>query len=98
MCSATGEVLVGGYPVALTPAELAVLELLMTNRGHGVTTEAIVEAARLDESSDEWTDPDAIVARLRRKTRVRGRGQAVRKERVQLYFFGDDAEGGAADG
>ena len=93
MCSATGEVWAGGHQVVLTPAELAVLELLMKNRGQGVTTEAIIEAAQLDETSTEWDDPDAIVTQLRRKTGIRGRGQSVRKERVLLYFFGDDEEG-----
>ena len=68
MCSATGEVWAGGHEVLLTPAELAVLELLMTNGGQGVTTEAIIEAAQLDETSPEWDDPDAIVTQLRRKT------------------------------
>ena len=39
------------HEVHLTPAELAVLELLMTNGGKGVTTDAIIEAAQLDETS-----------------------------------------------
>jgi DNA-binding response OmpR family regulator len=96
MHSATGEVWAGTRQVVLTPAELAVLELLMKNRGQGVTTEAIVEAANLDAGSDEGDDPDAIVAKLRRKTGIRGRGPSVRKERVQLYFFGDDEGAGTA--
>ena len=89
----TGEVWSGNHQVALTPAELGVLELLMTSGGQGVTTEAIMTASGLDEDSDEWADPDAIVAQLRRKTGIRGRGQAVRKERVLLYFFGDEDDG-----
>jgi hypothetical protein len=90
MHTATGEVWSGTHEVHLTAAELAVLELLMTNGDKGVTTEAIIAAAQLDESSPEWNDPDAILTQLRRKTRVRGNAQSVRKERVLLYFFGDE--------
>lgn len=92
MRRSTGEVWSGNHQVSLTPAELGVLELLMTNGGRGVTTDAIIAAAGLDEDSGEVVDPDAIVAQLRRKTGVRGRGQAVRKERVLLYFLGDEDE------
>ena len=90
MHTATGEVWSGSHEVNLTAPELAVLELLMTNGDKGVTTDAIIAAAQLDETSPEWNDPDAILTQLRRKTRVRGNAQSVRKERVLLYFFGDE--------
>jgi hypothetical protein len=83
---ARGEVWCGDRRVELSPAELGVLELLMTSGGRGVTRDAIVEAGQLDES-DGPDAVDAIVAQVRRKTGVRGRGNVVRKERVVTYFL-----------
>ena len=58
--------------MSLTPAELGVLELLMTRGERGVTPEAIAEAAGRgldDEPVDPWT---SCSPQLRRKTRVAG--------------------------
>jgi DNA-binding response OmpR family regulator len=85
MRRSTGQVIAHGREVSLTRPELGVLELLLRSGGDGVTPEAIKAAA-----GDGEHDPDAIVAQLRRKTGVRGRGQGVRKERVLLYFLGED--------
>ena len=88
MQRSTGQVIAHGREVSLTSPELGVLELLLRSGTDGVTPDAIKAAA-----GDGAGDPDAIVAQLRRKTGVRGRGQGVRKERVLLYFLGeDDAE------
>ena len=88
MQRSTGQVISHGREVSLSRPELGVLELLLRSGSDGVTPEAIKAAA-----GDGAGDPDAIVAQLRRKTGVRGRGQGVRKERVLLYFLGeDDAE------
>jgi DNA-binding response OmpR family regulator len=83
---ATGEVWSGDHKVDLTPTELRVLELLITNAEHGVTREALVEAGELDEGGGPDA-VDAIVTQVRRKTGIRGRGHAVRKERVVTYFL-----------
>ena len=85
MQRSTGQVIAHGREVSLTRPELGVLELLLRSGSDGVTPEAIKAAA-----GDGAGDPDAIVAQLRRKTGVRGRGQGVRKERVLLYFLGED--------
>ncbi|MET0577988.1 MAG: hypothetical protein ABW122_04975, partial [Ilumatobacteraceae bacterium] len=92
MCPGTGEVWSGKEPISLSPAELAVLELLMRSGGHGVTSEAIIAAAELQQGTPEYDDPDLLVSAIRRKTKGRGRGAggAVRKERVLLYYLGDD--------
>jgi hypothetical protein len=95
MCPSTGTVIANGREVSLTTAELGVLELLLTSGNEGVTPEAIKAAAgATDEAADE-VDPDAIVVQLRRKTGLRGRNSGMRKERVLLYFFGEDE--GSAD-
>jgi hypothetical protein len=88
---ATGEAWSGKREVALSPAERGVLELLMTSGDRGVTPEAIAEAAARYVEDDEAVDPDAVLARLRRKTRLGGGTMQVRKERAMLYFFDDDA-------
>ena len=92
MCAGTGEVWSGKEQISLSPTELAVLELLMRSGGQGVTSEAIIEAAQLQEGTPEFEDPDLLVNVIRRKTKGRGRGAAgaVRKERVLLYYLGDD--------
>jgi hypothetical protein len=87
MRRSTGQVIAHGRDVSLTRPELGVLELLLRSGSEGVTPDAIKAAA--GEGADS-VDPDAIVAQLRRKTGVRGRGQGVRKERVLLYFLGED--------
>ena len=86
----TKQAWVNDRPIVLTESEAGVLELLMRNGGEGVTPHAIIAAAGVREGEEGWVEPDAIVAQLRRKTGVRGRSQGVRKERVLLYFFGDD--------
>jgi DNA-binding response OmpR family regulator len=89
MSRTLGEVWSGERKVALSPVELGVLELLITSGERGVTREAIVEVGELDES-DAPGAVDAIVASVRRKTGIRGRGHAtVRKERVTTYFLDD---------
>jgi DNA-binding response OmpR family regulator len=85
----TGEVFAGTRRISVTPVEFAVLELLMTRGGHGVTRDAISAAARTGKNGDELPDPEAILAELRRKTGIRGRGQGVRQERALVYFFGE---------
>ena len=92
MQRSTGQVISHGREVSLTRPELGVLELLLRSGNDGVTPEAIKAAA-----GDGAGDPDAIVAQLRRKTGVRGRGQGVRKERVLLYFLGEDGAEPPAD-
>jgi hypothetical protein len=82
----SGEVWSGDRKVDLTPSELRVLELLITGGEHGVTREALVEAGELDEGGGPDA-VDAIVTQVRRKTGIRGRGHAVRKERVVTYFL-----------
>jgi hypothetical protein len=95
MCPSTGQVLASGREVSLTAAELGVLELLLTSGNEGVTPEAIKAAAGVGDDDGEEVDPDAIVVQLRRKTGLRGRNSGMRKERVLLYFFGEDE--GSAD-
>jgi hypothetical protein len=85
----SGEVFAGTRRISLTPGEFAVLELLMTRGGHGVTRDAIRAAASTGKNGEEAPDPDAILAELRRKTGIRGRGQGMRQERALVYFFGD---------
>jgi hypothetical protein len=95
MSRTLGEVWCGERKVVLSPAELGVLELLITSGERGVTREAIAEAGNLNES-DRPGAVDVIVASVRRKTGIRGRGQAtVRKERVTTYFL--DGMGGGPD-
>ena len=81
----------GASQLQLTAAELNVLEVLMRSQGAGVTADAITVAAHAadDVAEDERVDPDQLLAQLRRKLSVRGRGPAVRKERVVMYFFGE---------
>jgi hypothetical protein len=86
----TGEVFSGARRVSLTPTEFAVLELLMTRGGHGVTRDAIRAATRREDDHEEAQDLDVILAELRRKTGIRGRGRGVRTERALVYFFGDE--------
>jgi hypothetical protein len=38
---------------------------------------------------DDVEDLDAFLAELRRKTGISGRGQGVRQERANVYFFGE---------
>jgi hypothetical protein len=95
MCPSTGAVIANGREVSLTAAELGVLELLLTSGNEGVTPEAIKAAAGAGDDDGEEVDPDAIVLQLRRKTGLRGRNTGMRKERVLLYFLGDDE--GSAD-
>jgi hypothetical protein len=83
---ALGEVWCGEREIALSPSELRVLELLVTSGDRGVTREAIVAAGELDDSAGPDA-VDAIVTQVRRKTGIRGRGHAVRKERVVTYFL-----------
>jgi hypothetical protein len=80
-----GEVWSGQRRVELSATELTVLELLMTSQDRGVTREAILEAAELDDSAGSDA-VDAIVTQVRRKAGIR-RGHAVRKERVVTYFL-----------
>jgi hypothetical protein len=84
----TGEVFAGTRRISLTPSELGVLKLLMTRGGHGVTRDAIRAASSTGPAGEDVPDPDAILAELRRKTGIRGRGQGVRQERAPVYFFG----------
>jgi DNA-binding response OmpR family regulator len=86
----TGEVWSGNRQVHLSPAESRVLELFMRSSGDGVSAGAILAAAEGgDDDDEEPVDPDVLLAQLRRKTGIRGRGPNVRKERVMLYYFGD---------
>ena len=48
---------------------------MITSGGRGVTRDAIIAAGQLDESDGPDT-VDAMVAQVRRKTGVRGRGNA----------------------
>jgi DNA-binding response OmpR family regulator len=84
----TGDVFVGTRRISLTPGELAVLKLLMTRGGHGVTRDAIRAASSTGTEGEPVPDPDVILAELRRKTGISGRGQGVRQERTLVYFFG----------
>ena len=86
----TGEVWCGPRQLALTPAELGVLELLMSSGDRGVTPDAIAEAAARDLDDDAGVDPEAVLAQLRRKTRRPGRMMQLRKERAMLYYLDDD--------
>jgi hypothetical protein len=85
----THEVFSGSRRITLTAAEFAVLELLMTSGGHGVTRDAIHAAASPVGNGGEASDLDRLVAELRRKTGIRGRGRGVRSERTLVYFFGE---------
>jgi DNA-binding response OmpR family regulator len=85
----TGEVFSGTRRVLLTRTEFAVLELLMTRGGQGVTRDAIRAATRSEDNGEEAPDLDVILTELWRKTGIRGRGQGMRKERALVYFFGD---------
>jgi hypothetical protein len=85
----TGEVFSGPRRITLTPGEFAVLELLMTDGGHGVTRDAISAAASPGTNGEGPSDPDAILEELRRKTGIRGRRRGVRSERTLVYFLGD---------
>jgi DNA-binding response OmpR family regulator len=92
----TGDVFSGTRRISLSPAQFAVLELLMTRGGHGVTRDAIRAAAAATGANgeeapdlDNVEDLDAFVAELRRKTGISGRGQGVRQERANVYFFGE---------
>ena len=85
----TREVFSGSRRITLTPAEFAVLELLMTSGGHGVTRDAIRAAAarratvrRRLTSMGYWPSSGARRA-------FRGRGRGVRSERAMVYFFGE---------
>jgi DNA-binding response OmpR family regulator len=81
-----GEVYLGSRRISLTRTEFAVLELLMTRGGHGVTRDAIrAAAASTNGNGEEPLDLDEMMAELRRKTGLRGRG--VRSERALVYFF-----------
>jgi hypothetical protein len=84
----TGEVFAGTRRISLTPGEFEVLKLLMTRGGHGVTRDAIRAASSTGNNGEDVPDPDAILAELRRKTGISGRGQGVRQERAHVYFFG----------
>jgi hypothetical protein len=84
----TGHVFAATRRISLTPSEFAVLQLLMTRGGHGVTRDAILAASTAGTDSDDVPDPDAVLAELRRKTGISGRGQGVRQERALVYFFG----------
>jgi DNA-binding response OmpR family regulator len=85
----TGEVFSGARRVALTPTERAVLELLMTRGGQGVTRDAIRATIGSEDNGHDTADLDVTLAELRRKTGIRGRRQGVRQERTLVYFFGD---------
>ena len=85
----TREVFSGSRRITLTAAEFAVLELLMTSGGHGVTRDAIHAAACPGGNGEEAPDLDGLVTELRRKTGIRGRGRGVRSERTLVYFFGE---------
>jgi hypothetical protein len=86
LSTARGEVWCGERKIALSPSELRVLELLITGGDRGVTREEIIEAGELDDAAGPDA-VDAIVTQVRRKTGIRGRGHAVRKERVVTYFL-----------
>jgi hypothetical protein len=85
----TGEVFAGTRRISLTPSEFGVLKLLMTRGGHGVTRDAIRAASSTGNNGEDLPDPDAILAELRRKTGISGRGGGVRQERTLVYFFGE---------
>ena len=91
LCRSTGEVWSGRRSVSLTPIELRVLGLLMTNGDRGVTREAMAAAAGYGRGA-EWIagNPEAVVRELRRKTGTRGHARRVRKERVMMYYFDND--------
>jgi len=80
--------------VQLDPPEVAILALLMTSGSRGVTEDDVIKAGNLDPTG---RDVAATLARIRRKTGTTGRGQMVRRERVTLYVFDDDAEAGAPE-
>jgi hypothetical protein len=82
-----GEAWCGDRKVELTPSEFRVLELLITSGERGVTREALAEAGELDDALAGPDAVDAIVTQVRRKTGIRGRGHAVRRERVVTYFL-----------
>jgi hypothetical protein len=84
---ALGEAWCGDRKVDLTPAELRVLELLITSGDRGVTREALAEAGELDDDGVGPNAVEAVLTQVRRKTGIRGRGHAVRKERVVTYFL-----------
>jgi len=85
-----GEVFSGSRRISLTRAEFAVLELLMTRGGHGVTQDAIrAAAASTNGNGGEPLDLDDLLAELRRKTGLQGRGRGMRSERALVYFFRD---------
>jgi DNA-binding response OmpR family regulator len=84
---ALGEAWCRDRKVDLSSAELRVLELLITSGDRGVTREAIAEAGEVDVDGVGPDAVDAIVTQVRRKTGIRGRGHAVRKERVVTYFL-----------
>jgi hypothetical protein len=91
-CPASGEVWSGRRQVQLDPPEVAILALLMIGGDRGVTQDDIIKAGNLDP---DGRDVAATLARIRRKTGTKGRGQMVRRERVTLYVFDDDVETGA---
>ena len=72
----TGEVWSGNRRVDLNHAERRVLELLLTQGGHGLTSESILEAAGLPPDEGREAS-DAIIATVRRKTGTTGRKQTV---------------------
>ena len=82
-----GEAWCGDRKVDLNAAELRVLELLITSGDRGVTREELVEASELDDDRAGPDAVEAILTQVRRKTGIRGRGHAVRKERVVTYFL-----------
>jgi hypothetical protein len=90
LSKSAGEVFSGSRRISLTRSEFAVLELLMTRGGHGVTQDAIrAAAASTNGNGEEPLDLDDLLAELRRKTGLRGRGRGVRSERAQVYFFSE---------
>jgi hypothetical protein len=90
----TGQVWAGRREVSLTPAELGVLELLLRSGDHGVTADAIAQAAHRGVGDGEPVDPDAVLTELRRKIRLPGKTRRVRRERVMLYFFDGESSRG----
>jgi DNA-binding response OmpR family regulator len=84
----------GRRQVQLDPPEVAILALLMTGGSRGVTQDDIIKAGNLDPAG---RDVAATLARIRRKTGTKGRGQMVRRERVTLYVFDDDVAAGAPE-
>jgi hypothetical protein len=77
----------GDHKVELSPAELRCLELLITSGDRGVTREELAEAGEFDDDVAGPDAVDALVTQVRRKTGIRGRRHAVRKERVVTYFL-----------